>query len=46
MIRYILALVPPKHHALAYIKTAQQAFASLNDGYLLNNDTSLPHVTI
>lgn len=44
--RYILALIPPETHRLAYIQTAKQAFASRNDGYLLRDGISMPHITI
>lgn len=46
MIRYILALVPSKKCALSFIQAAQSMFAPLNDGYLLNDENSLPHITI
>src|SRR5579872_6614677 len=44
--RYILALIPCKQHMLAYIQAAQQTFAPINDGYLLTEGNSMPHVTI
>ncbi|MGC1878159.1 MAG: hypothetical protein WA347_07745 [Rhabdochlamydiaceae bacterium] len=44
--RYILALIPSKQHILTYIQAAQQSFAPINDGYLLADNKSIPHVTI
>lgn len=44
--RYILALMPSKQHVLAYVQAAQNMFAPMTDGYLLNEENSLPHVTI
>lgn len=46
MIRYILALVPSKKCALSFIQAAQSMFIPLNDGYLLNEENSLPHITV
>ncbi len=46
MIRYILALVPQKKSMLPFIQVAQSMFIPLNDGYLLNQENSLPHITI
>lgn len=43
--RYILALVPPKQYQSAYIQAAQ-FFSPINDGYLLNDKRSMPHVTL
>ena len=44
--RYILALIPPKQHFLAYIQAAQNMFSPITDGYLLNEQDSFPHITI
>jgi 2'-5' RNA ligase len=46
LIRYILALVPSKKCALSFIQVAQSMFTPLNDGYLLNEENSLPHITV
>ncbi len=42
----MLALLPSKKCALPFIQVAQSIFAPLNDGYLLNEDNSLPHITV
>ena len=44
--RYILSLIPSKQNILAYTQAAQQIFAPINDGYLLSEGVSLPHVTL
>ena len=44
--RYILGLVPSKQCMIAYIQATQTAFSSINDGYLLAENSSIPHVTI
>jgi len=44
--RYLFALIPSKQFMLAYIQAAQQIFAPINDGYLLQEGNSTPHVTL
>lgn len=44
--RYILALMPSKQYLLACIQAAQQVFSPINDGYLLTENKSIPHVTV
>lgn len=46
MMRFVLALLPSKKCMLPFIQVAQSIFAPLNDGYLLNEENSLPHITI
>lgn len=46
MMRYILALMPAKQYMLPFIQAARSMFGSINDGYLLNEENSLPHITI
>ncbi len=44
--RYLFALLPKKQSMLPFIQVAQSLFVPLNDGYLLNEENSLPHITI
>lgn len=44
--RYLIALIPPKSLTLTYIQAAQIAFGPINDGYLLEENKSFPHITL